>query len=95
MPTYTFNCARCGDFTEMRRMQLADAPATCPLCGSPAQRVFVAPYVSRMNTALRRAHERNERSAHEPRVVNAEDWRRESAWHATGRRHAGPRSCHH
>jgi len=95
MPTYTFNCVRCGDFTEMRSMQLADAPAACALCGGTAQRVFVAPYVSRMNPALRRAYERNERSAHEPRVVNAEDWRRESVRHATGRRHAGPRSCHH
>jgi putative FmdB family regulatory protein len=77
VPTYTFNCARCGDFTEIRGMQLADAPATCPLCGRTAQRVFLVPYITRMNPAIRRAHERNERSAHEPRVVSADDWHRE------------------
>jgi putative FmdB family regulatory protein len=79
MPIYSFTCRTCGDFTEMRSMACADAPARCPLCGGAAMRVFTVPHIARMNPALRRAHELNEKSAHEPRIVSAEDWQRERA----------------
>jgi len=79
MPIYSFTCRNCGDFTEMRGIALADAAATCPRCGDAAQRVFTAPHIARMDPALYRARELNEKSAHEPRVVRGEDWRRERA----------------
>jgi len=74
MAIYSFTCAVCGNFTEMRSMSLAREEARCPLCGRAAERVFAVPYVSRIDPAIRRAHEINEKSAHEPRVVNADDW---------------------
>ncbi len=94
MPIYSFTCRACGNFTEMRSMARADVAARCPLCRRAAKRVFTVPYVARMNPALRRAHERNEKSAHEPRVVRGEDWRRESARYAAGHL-AGPMRCRH
>jgi hypothetical protein len=43
----------------------------CPRCRRQARRVICAPNLALMNESLRRAHERNEKSAHEPRVVRA------------------------
>jgi putative FmdB family regulatory protein len=95
MPIYSFTCRACGDFTEMRSMARADVDAQCPSCGRAAKRVFTVPHIARMNLALRRAHELNEKSAHEPRVVRGEDWRREGARNAAGRTLVGPMRCRH
>lgn len=69
MPVYEYRCDDCAHvFEEIRSMADYRAPAPCPLCQEPADRiVFSAPRLSNMRPEIRKAHERNERSAHEPR----------------------------
>ena len=68
MPVYDFVCAGCGPFEQWRP---ANAPAAhCPACSAPARRVFAAPGLARMGAPLRRAREREEKSAHVPEVVS-------------------------
>jgi hypothetical protein len=50
-----------------------DADSSCPDCSLPAPRQAAAPMLGILSTHNRTAHERNERSAHEPRVVRRED----------------------
>ncbi|MEP9378173.1 zinc ribbon domain-containing protein [Aquabacter sp. CN5-332] len=95
MPLYSFCCDRCGIFTALRSMAAFAEPAACPACGAEANRTVASPYLMRLNPAIRRAHERNEKSAHEPRVVRHEDWVREgrlrqtdSYLHSHGHHHA-------
>lgn len=43
MPTYDYECADCGPFTETRPMAEFDQPQPCPDCGTPAPRLLTAP----------------------------------------------------
>lgn len=72
MPTYEYYCEPCEQvFSELRPVREHAAPAHCPSCRIPAARVLAsAPGLNVMRASLRRAHETNERSAHEPRVSN-------------------------
>ena len=70
MPRYDYSCAHCGPFTAWRPMSEYAAPSECPGCGGPAPREIGAPFIAGMNPDSRIAHERNERSAHEPRVMS-------------------------
>ncbi len=48
MPTYTFECEKCGQPFDLKRpMSEAGAPATCPDDGSPAHRLYNAGAVQR------------------------------------------------
>ena len=40
MPTYTYECADCGPFSEMRPMAEFDRPQPCPDCGDAAPRLL-------------------------------------------------------
>jgi putative FmdB family regulatory protein len=40
MPTYEYECADCGPFTEVRPMAEYDLPQPCPDCGNPAPRLL-------------------------------------------------------
>ena len=71
MPLYEFNCAECGPFTELLRVSECDMPAACPMCGITASRVISVPRLAIMADNNRTAWERNEKSAHEPRLANA------------------------
>jgi putative FmdB family regulatory protein len=71
MPVYEYACAECGPFERRGSALDASAPRACPECGSPAPRRFTAPGVARMPAPLRRAREREERSAHAPDLVGA------------------------
>jgi putative FmdB family regulatory protein len=71
MPLYEFSCAECGPFTELRRVSECDLPAACPACGTPAPRMISVPRLAIMTANNRKAWERNETSAHEPRHVQA------------------------
>lgn len=96
MPIYSFACMTCGEFTDMRSMDRADEDAACPLCGSPAPRTVSAPYIwgRGVNPLVRHANERNERSAHEPRVVSRQQWQCEAAAPTQSRLHgAGLCNC--
>ena len=70
MPRYDYSCERCGPFEAWRPMSEYSAPSDCPSCGSPAPRMVTAPFIANMNPHTRIAHERNEKSAHEPRVMS-------------------------
>ncbi len=44
MPTYDFACPACeARFERERPMSEASQPATCPVCASPARRVYSMP----------------------------------------------------
>jgi putative FmdB family regulatory protein len=73
MPLYDYECGSCGPFREWRGMSEWEAPAPCPSCSLPAPRLAAAPMLSTLSANNRIAHERNERSAHEPKVVRRED----------------------
>ena len=69
MPLYDYHCDSCGDFTALRKMSESSLPAPCEFCGDSSLRVITAPNFALLGKAQRAAHERNEKSAHEPRSV--------------------------
>jgi len=69
MPLYEFMCAECGPFTELRRLSECDMPMECPTCAVPASRMISVPRLAIMAKNNRTAWERNEKSAHEPRLA--------------------------
>jgi putative FmdB family regulatory protein len=70
MPTYGYDCPRCGGFEALRSLAQRNEPAACPQCGTVAPRVLAAtmPRLALLEAATRRAYETNERAAHEPRA---------------------------
>lgn len=69
MPLYDYGCNACGPFREWRSMAEWQTSVPCPHCAAPAHRLAAASMVAVLAPNNRIAHERNERSAHEPRVV--------------------------
>lgn len=69
MPLYPFECTRGHRFDLMRAIARRDEQATCATCGHPAQRALAAPRLAVLSSTARIAHQRNERSAHEPTRV--------------------------
>ena len=67
MPIYEYQCTRCGVFTRLAKMSESAAPAACPHCDAAAARILSSPRLGLLSATNRVAHERNERSAHEPR----------------------------
>lgn len=45
MPSYSYDCPRCGTFHASRPMAEYDQPHTCPQCGTEAPRALDAPGV--------------------------------------------------
>jgi putative FmdB family regulatory protein len=72
MPLYDYECVTCGEFREWRSMSEWEARVPCPSCSLAAPRRAAAPMLAVLSTNNRIAHERNERSAHEPKVVRRE-----------------------
>lgn len=70
MPVYEYHCNTCGPFAELRPMSQHAVNQPCPSCGIDSKRVISAPNLSRVSRNTRIAHERNERSAHEPTRMN-------------------------
>jgi len=73
MPLYPYTCESCGDFQEWQSMTACDQSAACPHCGRVSRRVVSAPTILGMDARVRDAHMRNEKSAHEPRVMRRDD----------------------
>jgi putative FmdB family regulatory protein len=72
MPLYDYACSTHGEFREWRPMSECGLPAPCPECGRPAPRLPAMPSLRQVPSHVRIAHERNERSAEEPRVMTRE-----------------------
>ncbi len=70
MPLYDYECEGCGPFTELRSMSRSSDPMPCPNCEKAARRTLTAPFIADMDPKNRIAHQRNEKSAHEPKVVS-------------------------
>jgi putative FmdB family regulatory protein len=73
MPLYDYRCRICGPFHEWRSMVEWEANVPCPTCSLPAPRRAAAPMLAVLSSNNRVAHEHNERSAHEPKVVRRQD----------------------
>jgi putative FmdB family regulatory protein len=60
MPTYDYECADCGPFSEVRPMAEYDHPQPCPDCGQGAPRLLTAPALGggaqEVSAAPARAH---------------------------------------
>jgi len=69
MPVYVFSCHDCGLFELSRPMAETGEAAHCPICLREARRVFTPPGLTRLSTPVRRVLDKEEASAHEPRVV--------------------------
>jgi putative FmdB family regulatory protein len=68
MPVYEYACASCGVFSALRKMSESSLPASCDECSSSSPRIMSVPQLAILGHGQRSAHERNERSAHEPKV---------------------------
>ncbi len=79
MPLYIYACEDCGPFSDWRPMSQAADPASCPHCDELAPRTISAPFLANMDPNNRIAHQRNEKSAHEPRVAAREQLDRHGA----------------
>jgi putative FmdB family regulatory protein len=67
MPLYEYECMTHGVFHALRPMAEYQSPQACPCCGEQATRVVAtAINLSHVTATNRKAHERNERSAHAP-----------------------------
>ncbi len=85
MPIYGYDCKACGPFTEMQSMSRSSEPMPCPDCGKPARRSISAPFIANMDPKNRIAHQRNEKSANEPKVMSGKPPGHD---HKHGRHHA-------
>ena len=88
MPLYGYNCVACGPFSAWGSMLGHDEPMACPACGQASPRMIAAPNLACASGSVRLAHERNERSAHEPRTVSHEQLHREGGSREHGHTHA-------
>lgn len=70
MPLYEYECSEHGLFDDQRRMSEFTAPSPCPVCARDAPRVLSAARIRGMRGSEILARDRNERSAHEPRIVS-------------------------
>lgn len=70
MPLYDYQCETCGPFRQFRAISERSLPIACDECGAEAERILTATQLNVMSSNNRIAETRNEKSAHEPGVVN-------------------------
>jgi putative FmdB family regulatory protein len=70
VPTYGYDCARCGAFDLVRPMTQAGEPTLCPRCGEPGRRTWGAPALRSVDLALMRALDATAAGADAPAVVD-------------------------
>jgi putative FmdB family regulatory protein len=73
MPLYDYQCRVCGPFKEFRPLSEWDKDTKCPNCGNPSKRSIAMPRLQCVSRNVRVAHERNERSVEEPRVMRRDE----------------------
>ena len=76
MPIYEFSCADCGSFDMTRTIAEAGEPASCPICGRGARRIFSPPNLALLAKGMRGALDLEEKSAHEPDLASEKRGRR-------------------
>jgi hypothetical protein len=76
-------------------MNQAERAVGCPKCGKPSHRTVSMPYVSSLDPNVRTAHERNEKSAHEPKVVSRHELDALDGRIEAGHRHHHGGHAHH
>ncbi|GGO77571.1 FmdB family zinc ribbon protein [Nonomuraea cavernae] len=69
MATYEYRCLDCGSFEIRLPIGTATAVCDCPACHLPAPRVFSAPYLNQVPTAVSTALAREEQGREAPEVV--------------------------
>jgi len=69
MPVYEYRCKRHGVFERVAGMKESADPAACPRCKKGSQRILSSVRGAQMSATEVRARDRNERSQHEPKVV--------------------------
>ncbi|MGD0677547.1 MAG: zinc ribbon domain-containing protein [Polyangiaceae bacterium] len=78
MPLYEYECSAHGLFEAQRTVGEFAARGPCPTCGEASVRVLSVPGLRLVDSASRMARDRNERSQHEPRLVERPSGLRES-----------------
>jgi putative FmdB family regulatory protein len=73
MPLYDYQCRVCGPFRDFRPLSEWDKDTKCPHCGSRSKRSIAMPRLQCVSRNVRVAHERNERSVEEPRVMRRDE----------------------
>jgi putative FmdB family regulatory protein len=68
MPVYEYECTDHGVFEALTPLARYSEPSPCPSCEHASPRVISTPHLASMPRANYVAHERNERSRHEPRL---------------------------
>ncbi|MGI9414714.1 MAG: FmdB family zinc ribbon protein [Hyphomicrobiales bacterium] len=91
---YEYMCIECGPFTEIRSMSGWSDPTDCPECGRRSERTISAPQILNMNPHNRIAHQRNERSAEEPRMVTKKQHDHAACGHGHAHKHPGSAHKH-
>ena len=76
MPLYDYCCTDCGPFREWKPMRESGLAVECPGCDTPSSRAVTAPFLADMPENNRIAHQRNEKSADQPQVMNKKQMRR-------------------
>ncbi|WP_078861647.1 FmdB family zinc ribbon protein [Streptomyces sp. NRRL F-5650] len=72
MARYDYTCGRCGVFEVVRPIDAPEPePPTCATCGGATTRVYAPPALTSPRSALRRARDAAEASAHEPAVLRS------------------------
>jgi putative FmdB family regulatory protein len=69
MPIYEYECVEHGVFEDQRSIARSDEDGPCPVCEKHSPRIVSAPNLGRMERSQVKAMDRNEKSRHEPRVV--------------------------
>jgi putative FmdB family regulatory protein len=67
---YNYLCVECGPFEVSLPIGTAGPDEGCPICGRPAGRKYTAPAVTSPRSALNRAREAADKSAHEPQILS-------------------------
>ena len=89
MPLYDYHCEACGPFRSWEAMSAAELAIPCPDCAETAPRSVSAPFLANMDPHNRIAHQRNEKSAHEPEVTTRKQMNKR------GRKHPHAGGCQH
>ena len=69
MPTYSFRCPTCGVFDQILPMSELSRRRDCPTCTTPSARIYAAPALTTLGSALHRAADLAASSAENPTVV--------------------------